>query len=100
VIMTEQLVQRSDRVVFRTIGGEKVLVPITGTSIDMTRLYLLNDTAAAVWDLLAEPRTVASLCELVAMEYQEPAEALRQDVEDLLAELAERNLVVAGGARG
>lgn len=89
----EALYRRSDRVVYRTIGGEAMLVPITGTSADLTRVYLLNDTAAAAWELLAEPHTLASLCEALGREYNEPDDALRPDVEDLLEDLGKRRLL-------
>lgn len=87
--------QRSDRVVYRTIGGERFLVPITGTSADLTRLYLLNETAGAVWNLLATRQTVTSLCARLALEYQEPPAGLHADVQELLAELQVRNLVTS-----
>jgi|WetSurMetagenome_2_1015567.scaffolds.fasta_scaffold07424_2 hypothetical protein len=89
----EALYRRSDRVVYRTIGGERLLIPLTGTSADLTRFYLLNDTAASAWELLAEPHTVASLCEALGRGYNEPAEALRADVEELLEDLGKRRLL-------
>jgi hypothetical protein len=85
--------RRSDRVICRSIGGERLLVPITGTSADLTRLYLLNDTAAATWELLAEPHSVASLCAVLGKEYGEQPESLRPDVEELLEDLGKRRLV-------
>ena len=92
----EELYQRSDRVVYRIIGGERVLVPITGTSMDLTRLYLLNDTAAAVWERLAEPQTLDSLCAALGVEYGESIETIRTDVAELLDDLRERRLIATG----
>jgi hypothetical protein len=96
----EALYRRSDRVVYRTIGGERLLIPLTGTSADLTRLYLLNDTAASTWELLAEPHTLASLCETLGREYNEPADALRADVEELLEDLGKRRLLTIEARNG
>lgn len=96
----EELYQRSDRVVYRTIGGERVLVPVTGTSMDLTRLYLLNDTAAAVWEHLAEPQTLDSLCAALSAEYGAAVDTIRADVSELLNDLRERRLIHSGARHG
>jgi hypothetical protein len=85
--------RKSDRVVGRTIDGEHFLVPISGTSADLTSLYLLNETAAAAWELLTAPQDIDTLCSLLQQEFDVPAEALRADIEELLRELEERRLI-------
>jgi len=92
--------RKSDRVVGRTIDGEYFLVPIFGTSADLTSLYLLNETAAAAWDLLSEPRDVDTLCAQLLREFDVPAAALRADVEALLRDLEERRLVTTEACVG
>ena len=92
--------QRCDRVVSRVIAGERFLVPISGNSADLTQLYLLNETASAAWELLATPRSVAALCDMMGREYDVGAETLCADLEELLRDLLERRLINDGGGNG
>lgn len=92
--------QRSDRVVSRVIDGQRFLVPISGNSADLTQLYLLNETAAAAWELLAAPRSLATLCDLLGQQYDGLAEIRRADLEELLRDLEERRLITEAGCDG
>lgn len=61
-------------------------------------VHLFNDSAARIWELLASPRTVADLTDALAEEYDAPADELRAAVEETLAALAAKGLLVPGGA--
>jgi len=58
-------------------------------------VHLLNATATRVWDLLEAPLTPDALLALFLDEFDAPAEALRADVEALLAELGAKGLIGA-----
>lgn len=92
--------QQSDKIVIRRIAGEVLLIPITQIGVDLQKVYLLNETAAAIWALLAEPRDTEAVVELLADEYDARAEDLRQDVADTLQELARRSFVTTVAADG
>ncbi len=91
---TQRVVQRTTNVVTRELAGEIVLVPITQTSADFQQVHLLNNTAAAVWEVLNEPRTLDALLSLLAEHYGASPETIADDVEELLVDLHTRGLVV------
>ncbi len=63
-------------------------------------VHLLNDTAARVWELLASSSTLEELTETLADEFEATPEAVRAGVEELLAGLRDKGLLVdvAGAA--
>ncbi|GAA0540594.1 hypothetical protein GCM10008994_14600 [Halorubrum ejinorense] len=60
---------------------------------DIGKYYGLNEVATFVWELLEEPRSVEELCRTVAENYDVEYSHCRSDVEDLLVDLAEKDLV-------
>ena len=98
--MAAERIARSERVVARTIGGERLLIPIKGNSADLRKIFALNATAAAVWDLLATESTFDELLERLASTYEAPSGTLRADLEALLASLQARGLIVRGASGG
>jgi PqqD family protein of HPr-rel-A system len=78
---------------FQTLEEETIVVdPRT------REVHLLNDTAARVWELLASARSVDALTAALGEEYDAPADELRAGVEELLAGLSEKGLLL--GAEG
>ena len=57
-------------------------------------VHLLNDTAARVWELLASSATLDELTETLAEEYDATPEAVREGVEELLAGLRDKGLLI------
>lgn len=55
----------------------------------------LDPVGARLWQLLAEGRTVAEACEVLAGEYDASREQIESDVDLLVTELAANGLVVA-----
>jgi len=81
------------KTVTRRIAGETLLIPITQVGVDLQKVYLLNETAAAIWALLAEPRDAEAVVELLADEYDAPVQDLRRDVADTLQEFHSRHFL-------
>ena len=52
-----------------------------------------NRTAADIWKLLAEPKTLEALCAILVERYRINPEYCRRDVEALLGELGEMGVV-------
>ena len=63
--------------------------------LDMRRgqYYALNPTGAAVWDLLAEPRSVTDLRTALLERFDVAPETLSKDLSDLLDELRRHGLI-------
>ncbi len=98
--MAAERIARSEQVVARTIGGERLLIPIKGNSADLRKIFALNATAAAVWDLLARESTFDELLERLAATYEAESGTMRSDLEVLLASLQARGLIVRGASGG
>ena len=89
---------RSDNVVARQIVDQWLLIPIHGTGADLQKVYMLNDTSAAIWRLLEQPMSFDGLVAALQTEYAAPDEVIRQDAGEFVAALLERGFVtqVAG----
>ena len=89
--------RRSDNVVVREIAGQTLLIPLTQTGADLQKIFVLNDTAAAIWCLLADPRTCEQLVHALREAYETSEDVIRADTESLLQDLLARNLIAAEG---
>ena len=80
--------RRSAGISSATVQGEAVL-------LDTRRgmYYTLNPTGAAVWDLLAEPRSLAELRTALLERFEVDAETLSGDLGPLLDELRRHGLI-------
>lgn len=71
-----------------TLGGEEVVL-----SLDTGIYYGLNEVATRIWALLAEPRTLAEVCDILETEYDVDRSVLEADAADLLQSLDVEGLV-------
>jgi hypothetical protein len=78
---------RATSVAWRRIADEVVIVPISRQADQLDSIYVLNEVAARIWELVDGERSVVGLAEAIADEFEvEPAEA-QTDLAELLAEL-------------
>ncbi len=85
--------RKSPDVVLRRVAGEALLIPIRRRLTDLDRIFTINETGEAVWELLNGRRTLEDIAmELAARFDVEPARA-RADVEELLDQLHAAALV-------
>ena len=86
--------------VTRRIGHDTIVVPLASGVGDLNSVYTLNETGAAIWQMvragLAVPEIVADLCR----NYDVAQETATQDVLDLIAELRDAGLLDATAATG
>ena len=82
-------------VVARDFDGELIIVPLTDGVGDMeAKLYTMNETGRAIWDLLDGTRTLRQIAGHLTSEYDASADELEQEVLALAAELARLGIVV------
>ena len=63
-------------------------------------VHLLNETAARIWELLAAPRSLDELTDMLGDEYDADADELRTAIGECLSGLSGKGLIAAvGGAR-
>jgi hypothetical protein len=71
----------------RNIGGAHLLVPFGGEVKDLNGFITLNDTAACVWELLANERSLDELALGVAERFDVAASTARDDVRTFVDEM-------------
>ena len=79
--------------IMQNVGGENLLVPLGAQVMDMNGLVTLNDTAACVWELLAQDRSVDELAAAVAGRFDVIPERARADVQTFVDEIAKMGLL-------
>ena len=87
-ITGEVTVIRNASVLAAEIGGELVLM-----SVSQWHYFGLNSVASDIWERLASPVRVETLCETLSAEYDGDIKVIRQDVMELLSKLASRELI-------
>jgi hypothetical protein len=85
--------RQSERTVARQIAGQWLLIPLHATGADLQKVYLLNDTSAAIWRLLEPPLTFPELVTRLGEEYAAPREVLEADAGEFLLDLLQRDFV-------
>ena len=81
-----------DQVLARQIGEETVMLDLAkGT------YFGLDPVGARIWQLLAEGRTLAEVCDAMMVEYEVSREEIELDVARLAGELADRGLICPDG---
>lgn len=61
--------------------------------LETKRYYSLNETASRLWELLAEPQDLATLCEVLQKEFDTSVNELQASVRRFLEELWSEDLV-------
>ena len=90
------IVQRSDdrrSFVTRDIGGETLIVPVTGHVMDLESIYVLNPVASRIWALLGSPTTTDRIADAVAAEFEVSEREAAADVAEFLDVLRSRGLI-------
>jgi hypothetical protein len=87
------VIRKRSEFISQNVCGEKILVPIGSQVIDMNGLITLNETAACIWELLAEDRTLDELAAAVAEEFDVFPERARVDVQTFIDEIAQMGLL-------
>lgn len=85
---SDVLVRNDAELLTTVVDGELI-----GMSVEQGACYGLNSVGTRVWELLAEPRSIASLCEQLTSEYEVEAEQCLREVLDLVEELRAEGLV-------
>jgi hypothetical protein len=83
--------------VTRHLGGETLIVPVTGGVADLECIYVLNPVGARIWQLLATPTTPERIAAAIVREFDVTADEAAQDVSEFLASLQTRGLIEEPG---
>ena len=77
----------------REIAGDTILVPVGQTVYDANGLFVMNELAAFIWDLLPEAQTEADIVSAVLAEYEIDEATAKKDIAAFLGKLKEINIL-------
>ena len=80
--------------VFRKIEDETILVPVRRNVGDLDNIYVLNDVAAMVWELIDGKRSLEEIRDAVSDRYDVSPEVAYSDIKELIGELEEIKAVI------
>jgi Coenzyme PQQ synthesis protein D (PqqD) len=87
-------IARSPRAAFRQMADGTAVI----LHLDTTAYHTVNETGAAIWELLDEERTFGAVVEGLAAQLDERPASLEADAATFVEALAERGLVTLGDA--
>ncbi len=82
------LIVRSDTLLTAQVDGELIAM-----SVEHGECYGLNGVGTRIWELLAEPRSIDSLCESLTDEFEVDPTLCRQQVANFVEKLRADKLV-------
>ena len=81
------------RIVLRQVGGDALLVPVTGNAAVQNHVYPLNDTAAFIWERLAREDDYSTIVEAVSRHFDITPEEAEKDCGEFIDLLINETLV-------
>jgi hypothetical protein len=78
----------SQHVLARQVGEETVML-----DLDNGTYYGLDQVGTRIWQLLAEGKTLAQVCDTMIEEYEVSREEIERDVTRLVADLSDKGLL-------
>ncbi len=90
------IVQHSDErrsFATRHIGGETLIVPVTGQVADLEAIYVLNEVGSRIWELLRSPTTKDLIVTALTAEFDVAQDRAAEDVAEFLESLGARGLI-------
>lgn len=77
----------------REIAGDTILVPVGKTVFDSNGLFVMNELATFIWDLLPRVETEEQICRAVLDEYDVTKEEAAKDVAEFLGKLRQMEII-------
>ena len=83
----EKRFYRDPDMVYRRIGDECLLVPISERTADVNYIFVLNPVAGRIWELLDVERSIREIRDVIAGEFEVTSQETETDLVDFLAQL-------------
>ncbi len=81
--------RKNPDMVTRVIERETILLPVYRTSEEIDAIYTLNESAAAVWELIDGKRTVRQIEAAILGQFNAITEEAQETLDELLKDLRE-----------
>lgn len=75
---------KDESMVFRKIGDETFLVPVRNNVGELDNIYVLDEVAARIWELIDGKNTIQGIVDIICSEYEVTAEVVERDVREFL----------------
>ena len=85
--LPDRIYAKNTNFVQREVAGECILVPIRQQLSDVNRLYILNETGAALWRRIDGRRSIGVILTELSNEYDVTSEQLEKDLTTLIEDL-------------
>ena len=93
--MTDTFPRRSERIVFRKIAGEYILIPIAASATDVESIFNLNETGATIWEKLDGKKSLKDIIAEIQGEYEVEDYRLEKDIISFIDEMVSAKLIEA-----
>ena len=77
----------------REIAGDTILVPVGTAVYDSNGLFVLNELASFIWDLLPEAESEEDILNAVLSEYEVEKEVAEKDIAEFLSKLKKMEII-------
>ena len=89
----DTIIKKSENVVFRKIQDEYILVPIVASAADVESIFILNETGAAVWEMIDGVRKLSDIVGNIKSEYESEGEQTERDIMAFVDDMMEARVV-------
>lgn len=87
------IIKKSENIVFRKIGDEYVLVPLSESVADVESIFTLNETGAAVWEKIDGRKNLRDIIAEMQAEYEAENLLIEKDVTAFVNEMITAKLL-------
>ncbi|MBP3324705.1 MAG: PqqD family protein [Clostridia bacterium] len=77
----------------REIAGDTILVPVGSTVYDSNGLFVLNELASFIWDLIPNIETEDEILTAILNEYDVDEATAKKDLSDFLSKLHKMEII-------
>lgn len=99
--MQERCYHRDQNIVSRKIGDEVILVPINRKLVDVSAIYLLQDSVSIrIWELIDGRRKVQEIKEIICKEFKVDSKQAEEDLTKFLKQLEKIGAIITGVGLG
>jgi len=92
-MQNDPIYKKSRAVVSRPLKPETLILPLKAGSVNLNQVYLLNETAGRIWELLDGQRSVSTIVGLITQEFEVTSAEVAADFAKLVSELQQLNIL-------
>ena len=77
----------------REIAGDTILVPVNETVYDSNGLFVLNELASFIWDMLPNVNSEEEIVDAILNEYEVEKEEAEKDIKEFMEKLQKMEII-------